>query len=261
MNKQEIQKEYNKKIKLFNKYNKYYYDNSSPIVSDKEFDELKQNILLLERKYKFINSKKSPNEIVGYKPSKNFNKVRHKIPMLSLSNAFNENDLLNFEKKILNFISKKENFEITYSAEPKIDGISASLIYQNGKFIKGLSRGDGNEGEDITDNLATIKDIPKKIISKNFPTEIDIRGEVFIQNSDFVTLNKNFANPRNAASGSLRQKDPEETRKIPLKFIAYTHGYEKGLNTKNQSDYLKQLNEWGFKTNSLNRLITGVKIY
>ena len=259
MNKQEIQKEYNKKIKLFNKYNKYYYDNSSPIVSDKEFDELKQNILLLEKKYKFINSKKSPNEIVGYKPSKNFNKVRHKIPMLSLSNAFNENDLLNFEKKILNFISKKENFEITYSAEPKIDGISASLIYQNGKFIKGLSRGDGNEGEDITDNLATIKDIPKKIISKNFPTEIDIRGEVFIQNSDFVTLNKNFANPRNAASGSLRQKDPEETRKIPLKFIAYTHGYEKGLNTKNQSDYLKQLNEWGFKTNSLNRLITGVK--
>ena len=259
MNKQEIQKEYNKKIKLFNKYNKYYYDNSSPIVSDKEFDELKQNILLLEKKYKFINSKKSLNQIVGYKPSKNFNKVRHKIPMLSLSNAFNENDLLNFEKKILNFISKKENFEITYSAEPKIDGISASLIYQNGKFIKGLSRGDGNEGEDITDNLATIKDIPKKIISKNFPTEIDIRGEVFIQNSDFVTLNKNFANPRNAASGSLRQKDPEETRKIPLKFIAYTHGYEKGLNTKNQSDYLKQLNEWGFKTNSLNRLITGVK--
>ena len=259
MNKQKIQKEYNKKIKLFNKYNKYYYDNSSPIVSDKEFDELKQNILLLERKYKFINSKKSPNEIVGYKPSKNFNKVRHKIPMLSLSNAFNENDLLNFEKKILNFISKKENFEITYSAEPKIDGISASLIYQNGKFIKGLSRGDGNEGEDITDNLATIKDIPKNIISKNFPTEIDIRGEVFIQNSDFVTLNKKFANPRNAASGSLRQKDPEETRKIPLKFIAYTHGYERGLNTKNQSDYLKQLNEWGFKTNSLNRLITGVE--
>ena len=259
MNKKEIQKEYNKKIKLFNKYNKYYYDTSSPIVSDKEFDKLKQNILLLEKKYKFIESKKSPNKIVGYKPSKNFNKIRHRIPMLSLSNAFNKNDLLNFEKKILNFISKKENYEITYSAEPKIDGISASLIYKNGKFIKGLSRGDGNEGEDITDNLATIKDIPKKIISKNFPTEIDIRGEVFIQNSDFVTLNKNFANPRNAASGSLRQKDPEETRKIPLKFIAYTHGYEKGLNTKNQSDYLKQLNEWGFKTNSLNRLITGVE--
>ena len=259
MNKKEIQKDYNKKIELFNNYSKYYYDNSSPIVSDKEFDELKHNILLLERKYNFLNSKKSPSQIVGYKPSKNFNKLRHRIPMLSLSNAFDEKDLLNFEKKILNFISKEEDYKITYSAEPKIDGISASLIYQDGKFIKGLSRGDGNEGEDITNNLATIKDIPKKIISKNFPKEIDIRGEVFIQNSDFKSLNKKFANPRNAASGSLRQKDPDETRKIPLKFIAYTHGYEKGLIVKNQFDYLKQLNEWGFKTNSLNSLITGVK--
>ena len=259
MNKKEIQKEYNKKIKLYNNYSKHYYDNSSPIVSDKEFDELKQVILLLEKNYNFLNSKKSPSQMVGFKPYKNFNKVKHRIPMLSLSNAFDEKDLLNFEKKILNFISKEDSYKIVYSAEPKIDGISASLIYQDGKFIKGLSRGDGNEGEDITNNLATIKDIPKKIISKNFPKEIDIRGEVFIQNSDFKSLNKRFANPRNAASGSLRQKDPEETRKIPLKFIAYTHGYEKGLNAKNQFDYLKQLDEWGFKTNSLNSLITGVK--
>ena len=259
MNKKEIQKEYNKKIKLYNSYSKHYYDNSSPIVPDKKFDELKQVILLLEKNYNFLNSKKSPSQMVGFKPSKNFNKVKHRIPMLSLSNAFDEKDLLNFEKKILNFISKEDSYKIVYSAEPKIDGISASLIYQDGKFIKGLSRGDGNEGEDITNNLATIKDIPKKIISKNFPKEIDIRGEVFIQNSDFKSLNKKFANPRNAASGSLRQKDPEETRKIPLKFIAYTHGYEEGLNAKNQSDYLKQLNDWGFKTNSLNRLITGVK--
>ncbi|MDC0326815.1 NAD-dependent DNA ligase LigA, partial [Candidatus Pelagibacter sp.] len=206
-----------------------------------------------------LSSKNSPKQIVGYKPSKNFNKVKHRIPMLSLSNAFDEEDLLNFEKKILNFISENVKYKITYSAEPKIDGISASLIYRDGKFIKGLSRGDGNEGEDITNNLATIKDIPKKIINKNFPKEIDIRGEVFIQNSDFKSLSKKFANPRNAASGSLRQKDPEETRKIPLKFIAYTHGYEEGLNAKNQSDYLKQLDDWGFKTNSLNRLITGVK--
>ena len=259
MNKKEVQKEYNKKIKLYNQYSKHYYDNSSPIVSDKKFDELKHDILLLEKNYNFLNSKDSPSKIVGFKPSKNFNKEKHRIPMLSLSNAFDEKDLLNFEKKILNFISKEDDYKITYSAEPKIDGISASLIYQDGKFIKGLSRGDGNEGEDITNNLATIKDIPKKIISKNFPKEIDIRGEVFIQNSDFKSLNKKFANPRNAASGSLRQKDPEETRKIPLKFIAYTHGYEKGLNAKNQFDYLKQLDEWGFKTNSLNSLITGVK--
>ena len=259
MNKKEIQKEYSKKIKLINNYNNYYYNKSSPIVSDKEYDEIKKNILLLEKKYKFLNSEESPSKIVGHKPSKNFVKVQHKVPMLSLANAFDEDDLLNFEKKILNFVSQKKNFKITYSAEPKIDGISASLIYKNGKFIKGLSRGDGNEGEDITENLFTINDIPKKIIVNDFPNEIDIRGEVFIQNSDFIGLSKRFANPINAASGSLRQKNPAETKKIPLKFIAYTFGFENGLNLKSQSEYLKKLNEWGFKTNSLNKLITGVK--
>ena len=137
--------------------------------------------------------------------------------------------------------------------------MSASLTYVNGVFEKGLSRGDGKEGEDITRNLSTIKDIPKKILSKNFPEEIDIRGEVFIQNSDFENLKDKFANPRNAASGSLRQKNPEDTKKIPLKFIAYTFGFEKGLNVDNQFDYLKKLGSWGFKTNPLNKLISGVK--
>ena len=259
MNKKAIEVEYNKKIKLYDKYNKYYYNNSSPKVSDKEFDQLKNDILLLEKKYKFINSKKSPSKTVGYKPSKNFKKVEHRAPMLSLSNAFSEEDLNNFEKKILKFLSKQNNFKIYYSAEPKIDGISASLTYKKGNFIRGLSRGDGKEGEDITTNLETIKDIPKKILSKDFPEEIDIRGEVFIQNSDFVKLKNKFANPRNAASGTLRQKDSDETKKIPLKFIAYTYGFEKGLKINNQTDYLKKLSDWGFKTNPLNKLITGVK--
>ena len=178
--------------------------------------------------------------------------------MLSLANAFRKKDLINFEKRILNFLSKDLDFNLTYSAEPKIDGISASLIYKNSEFKIGLSRGDGKEGEDITTNLATIQDIPKKIKSKNFPEEIDIRGEVFIQNSDFEKLKDKFANPRNAASGSLRQKNPDETRKIPLKFIAYTFGYEKGLKSENQTDFLKNLDDWGFKTNPLNKLITGV---
>ena len=259
MNKKAIEVEYNKKIKLYNKYNKYYYNNSSPKVSDKEFDELKHDILSLEKKYKFINSEKSPSKTVGYKPSKNFKKVEHRASMLSLSNAFSEEDLNNFEKKILKFLSKQNNFKIYYSAEPKIDGISASLTYKKGNFIRGLSRGDGKEGEDITINLETIKDIPKKILSKDFPEEIDIRGEVFIQNSDFVKLKDKFANPRNAASGTLRQKDSDETKKIPLKFIAYTYGFEKGLKINNQTDYLKKLSDWGFKTNPLNKLITGVK--
>ena len=259
MNKKKTQEEYQDKIKLFKNYNKFYYDKSEPLISDKEYDNLKKDIIFLEKKYIFLKSKDSPSEIVGFKPSKNFAKSSHRVPMLSLANAFSEKDLLNFEKKILNFLSESESFEICYTAEPKIDGISASLIYKNGNFIKGLSRGDGKEGEDITKNLETIKDIPKFISSRDFPEEIDIRGEVFILNSDFIDLKEKFANPRNAASGSLRQKNPKDTQKIPLKFIAYTFGYEKGLKVKKQSEYLKRLDDWGFKTNPLNRVISGVK--
>ena len=259
MENKKISENYKVKINLFKKYNESYYNKNNSLVSDDDFDKLKQEILDLEKSYKFLNSKYSPSKSIGYKPSKNFSKSFHKVPMLSLSNAFSENDLINFEKKIKNYLSIKDDIKIYYSAEPKIDGISASLTFKKGQFYKGLSRGDGKEGEDITENLKTIKDIPKKISSKDFPEEIDIRGEVFIQNSDFKNLKEKFANPRNAASGSLRQKNPEETKKIPLKFIAYTFGYEKGLKINNQFDYLKKLNEWGFKTNPLNILSSGIK--
>ena len=258
MNKKKIEAEYKKKIKKINNLNLFYYDKSDPLVTDDEYDKLKNEILLLEANYNFLKSESSPSRIVGHKPSKNFIKVAHRAPMLSLSNAFTKDDLINFEKKIFNYLSVGKDFKIIYSAEPKIDGISASLIYKNGELKKGLSRGDGKEGEDITKNLKTIKNIPKKINSKDFPKDIDIRGEVFIQNSDFKKLDNKFANPRNAASGSLRQKDSEDTKKIPLKFIAYTFGFEKGLNVKNQFDFLKKLNQWGFKTNPLNKLISGV---
>tara|TARA_B100000029_G_scaffold144280_1_gene139475 strand:- start:2943 stop:4973 length:2031 start_codon:yes stop_codon:yes gene_type:complete len=254
-----IKKEYKKKIKLITYYNRRYYNDNNSEITDSEYDELKKNIINLEKKYTYLKSKDSPTIGIGYKPSKNFKKALHRIPMLSLANAFSEGDLLNFEKKILNFLSRNNDLNISYTAEPKIDGISASLSYKNGKLISGLSRGDGKEGEDITSNLATIKDIPKVILSKDFPEEIDIRGEVFIQNSDFDNLKDKFANPRNAASGSLRQKNPKDTKKIPLKFIAYTFGFEKGLKINNQFEYLKKLGEWGFKTNPLNKLITGVK--
>ena len=259
MKKKLIQKEYDNKIKLIQRYNKGYYDKNNSEISDADYDLLKKEIIEFEKKYNFLNKSNSPIGQVGYKPSKNFKKVLHRVPMLSLGNAFTENDLINFEKKIKNFLSLDESSSISYTAEPKIDGISASLTYINGEFSKGLSRGDGKEGEDITSNLSTIEDIPKFINSKEFPQEIDIRGEVFIQNSDFQKLKDKFANPRNAASGSLRQKDPEQTKKIPLKFIAYTFGYEKGLIVNNQSDFLKKLTEWGFKTNPLNILNSGVK--
>ena len=146
-----------------------------------------------------------------------------------------------------------------YCVEPKIDGISASLTYKKGILITGLSRGDGLEGEDITENLKTIKDIPKEIKSKYFPNEIDIRGEVFISKTDFKKMSEKFANPRNAASGSLRQKNAQETKKIPLKFIAYTYGYEKGIKINKQNEYLQKLNEWGFKTNPFNKTLQGVQ--
>ena len=254
-----IKKNYLKKIELIQKYNKHYYDEDNPIVNDKDYDLLKIKIINLENQYKFLKSTKSPSKSVGFKPSKNFKKIKHKVPMLSLGNAFIEEDLINFENKILNFLSLERSNNIEYSAEPKIDGISASLIYEKGKFIKGLSRGDGKEGEDITENLKTIEDIPKEINTKNFPEAIDIRGEVFIQTNDFEKLSEKFANPRNAASGSLRQKDPKVTSRIPLKFIAYTYGYEKDMKIKTQSDFLKNLKSWGFKINPFNKKIAGLE--
>ena len=259
MKKEEIKKIYKKKIKKFLHYNFLYFEKSNPNVSDAEFDDLKNEILNLEKDYKFLNDKDSPSNNVGFKPSKNFKKVNHKVAMLSLANAFEEEDLKNFEKKILNFIDKKKNFILEYSAEPKIDGISASLNYKDGKFVQGLSRGDGKEGEDITSNLMTIDDIPKNIKSRDFPEQIDIRGEVFIRNSDFKKIRDKFANPRNAASGSLRQKNSEDTKKIPLKFIAYTYGYEKGLNVNSQGEFLNNLEKWGFNINPLNKILSGTK--
>jgi len=259
MNKKEILREYKAKIKQLKKFDLYYYDKSRPLVSDQIYDNFKKEILSLEKKNYFLKSKDSPQKLVGYKPSKNFKKILHKVPMLSLANAFSEEDLYNFEKKISNYLGSTNTSNIFYTAEPKIDGISASIIYKNGEFISGLSRGDGKEGEDITANLKTIEDIPKFVKAKEFPKEIDIRGEVFIQNSDFKKINQKFANPRNAASGSLRQKDPKETKKIPLKFIAYTFGYADQLNVDSQFEYLKKLKQWGFKTNPQNKLIGGIK--
>ncbi len=253
----DIKKTYKKKIDELNKHNKFYFDRNAPKISDKEYDDLKKEIINLENKNSFLKSPNSPSNSLGYKPSKNFIKSKHRVKMLSLSNAFDENDLVNFEKKIFNFLNEK--IKIEYSVEPKIDGISASLTYKDGLLILGTSRGDGSEGEVITENLKTIKDIPKKIIDKDFPDEIDIRGEVFIKKSDFNNLKNDFANPRNAASGSLRQKNPNETKKIPLNFIAYTYGYLKSSKIKKQSDFLKSLKKWGFKTNDQNTVLSSVK--
>jgi len=254
-----IKKEYLSKIQEIKKHNKLYYDKNSPKISDEKFDILKKEILDLEKKYNFLKSKWSPSAAIGYKPSKNFLKSKHRTKMLSLFNAFHEEDLINFEKKISNFLNTKSlKNNIEYSVEPKIDGISASLTYKNNSFALGVSRGDGIEGEIITENLKTINSIPKKIHNKDFPKDIDIRGEVYIGKEDFKKLKDRFANPRNAASGSLRQKDPNETKKIPLKFIAYTYGFIGSSSFKKQSEFLDLLKTWGFKVNKFNSIVKGI---
>ena len=188
-----IKKKYLNKIIELKEHNQYYFEKSSPKISDSEYDQLKQEIIELEKKYIFLKSKSSPSLLVGSKPSKNFTKSKHRVKMLSLSNAFGYEDLKNFEKKISNFLNLKENIDIEYSVEPKIDGISASLTYKNNNLVLGLSRGDGLEGEIITENLKTIKDIPKSIKDKKFPKDIDIRGEVYIGKNDFEKIKDRFA--------------------------------------------------------------------
>tara|TARA_B100001123_G_scaffold299055_1_gene333578 strand:- start:115 stop:2127 length:2013 start_codon:yes stop_codon:yes gene_type:complete len=257
MNEKKIKQNYLNKIKELQKHNRLYYNDSSPILSDKKYDELKKEIINIEKKYKYLRNNLSPSITVGFKPSKNFIKSKHRVQMLSLSNAFNEEDLINFEKKIINYLNDDIKFE--YSVEPKIDGISASLTYIDGKLKAGVSRGDGKEGELITENIKTIKDVPKIIKDIDFPKDIEIRGEVFIKKNDFEKLKNNFANPRNAASGSLRQKNPEETKKIPLNFIAYTYGFIENNLFKKQSEFLEALQKWGFKTCKYNKVIQDIK--
>ena len=256
MNKMDIKKIYNLKIKEYLKHNKQYYEKSRPIITDKEYDKLKNEIINLENENLNLKNKNSPSHNVGFKPSKSFDKYKHKVPMLSLSNAFSKEDLINFEKKIFNYLNA--NLKFNYSVEPKIDGISASLTYKNKKLIYGVSRGDGKVGEIITENLKTINDIPIEIKDRNFPNEIEIRGEVFIKKKDFLKIKDNFANPRNAASGSLRQKNPLVTKKIPLNFIAYTFGYINKNSNKYQSDFLNELEKWGFKINKDNRILNNI---
>ena len=252
-----IQNYYLKKIRELKQHNLNYYSSDNPKISDQEFDQLKKEIIELEKKYNFLKKVGSIDKIVGAPPSKKFSKIKHLRPMLSLSNAFNEDDIKAFFKKIKNFLNHNDSF-IELFSEPKIDGISATLIYENGLLKKGLSRGDGVTGEDILENLKTIYGLPQKIIAKDVPKLLEIRCEIYIGKKDFVFIKENFANPRNAAGGSLRQKNPIETAKIPLKYFAYGFGAIEPMPFKTQSDFLYKINKWGFKTNSLIKKITSI---
>ena len=248
--KNEIINKFKKLLSELKKHNKFYYVKDSPLISDSEYDLLKKNILKLEKDNPFLKKIGTVSKIIGAKPSNNFKKIKHLIPMLSLSNAFDEKDMGDFLKKINNFLNLKNN-NIELISEPKIDGISATLIYEKGNLIKGMSRGDGYIGEDILENLKTITDIPKKINSRKIPDLLEIRCEIYIGKKDFLTIKDRFANPRNAAGGSLRQKDPNETAKIPLKYFAYGFGAVEPSSFETQSEFLDVISNWNFKTNPL----------
>ena len=246
------------KIKVIKKHNKHYYSDDSPIITDAQYDDIKKQVLNLENKYIFLKKLNLTQDIIGAPPSTKFKKINHLKPMLSLSNAFNVKDMEDFIKKINNFLNSN-NINIELICEPKIDGISATLIYEKGILVKGLSRGDGFVGEDILENLKTISKIPKRIKGKNIPNLLEIRCEIYIGKKDFIKIKEKFANPRNAAGGSLRQKDSRETAKIPLKYFAYGFGEIKPKVFKNQSEFLEKLNQWGFSVNPLSKIIKGVR--
>ena len=244
-------KEYKIKLKEYNFHNKMYYDLNKPKISDEKFDTLKSELLIFE---KTNNLKvKTVENNVGYKPSIKFSKVQHSEKMLSLSNGTSKKDIEDFFKKIRNFLNYPIDKEIEVIAEPKIDGISAALRYKNGIFVQGLSRGDGFYGEDITENLATIESIPKKISSHDLLNNFEIRGEVYIPKSEYQKIKDNFSNPRNAAAGSLRQKDPNNTKKIPLNFFCYGTTQQGQVICKTQSEFINLMKNKGFKINPLSK--------
>lgn len=251
-------KEYKEKIALIEKLNKAYYHNDKPLVSDADYDKIKKDILDFEKKNPYIVDKNSPTKKVGFAPSEKFSKVKHLVPMLSLDNAFTRDDVEDFLKKIRNYLNFEKDTPIELTAEPKIDGISASLIYKNNKIIRGLSRGDGEYGEDITENLLTIKDIPQILHGESTDKEFEIRGEVYIGKKDFEKIKNDFANPRNAAAGSLRQKDSKKTALIPLKFFAHSIGDIDEKKFKTHMNFLNFCKKIGFKINPLTKTFSSV---
>jgi DNA ligase (NAD+) len=240
-------------------HDKRYYQQDAPTVSDAEYDALRQRYQAIEERFPDLRTLTSLSNKVGAVPSGKFKKVRHAVPMLSLGNAFTEEDVSEFVDRIRRFLKLSEKDELVITAEPKIDGLSCSLRYENGKLVVAATRGDGAEGEDVTANIRTIKDIPGEMKGKDVPAVFEARGEVYMTKDDFLALNKRqekegkplYVNPRNTAAGSLRQIDPKMTAMRPLKFFAYTWGEASGLPADTQSESVEAMKRWGLPTNSL----------
>jgi DNA ligase (NAD+) len=242
-------------------HDKRYYQDDAPSVTDAEYDALRQRYNAIEKRFPEFVTSDSPSQKIGAAPSGRFKKVRHAVPMLSLDNAFAEQDVLDFVGRIERFLKLKDD-KIDFSAEPKIDGLSMSLRYEGGELVTAATRGDGAEGEDVTANIRTLDDVPHKLKGRNVPDICEVRGEVYMTKKAFLALNERqkaagdtvFANPRNSAAGSLRQKDPSITASRPLGFFAYAWGQMSAMPEDTQSGMIHWFERCGFKTNPLTRL-------
>jgi len=248
-------------------HDRRYYQDDAPSVSDAEYDRLRQRYSAIETRFPRLRTAASLTQRVGAAPSARFAKVRHAVPMLSLDNAFAEDDVRDFVGRIRRFLRLSDDEEIAFSAEPKIDGLSMSLRYERGTLVTGATRGDGNEGEDVTANIRTLADVPQRLKGSGIPAICEVRGEVYMTKHAFLALNKRqaetggqiFANPRNSAAGSLRQKDPAITASRPLGFFAYAWGEMSEMPADTQSGMIKWFEACGFKTNPLTRLCRGLE--
>lgn len=255
LDKEDASARYKKLIKEISYHDEQYHGKDAPEISDAKYDELRKELIKLEKDFPEFISDQSPSKKVGSKPSKGFKKIKHAVPMLSLGNVFNEDELEDFLIRVRKFLGLKDNEELEIMAEPKIDGLSCSLRYENGVLVQAATRGDGAEGEDILDNVKTISDIPHKINDgDDVPEILEVRGEVYMRRDDFIKLNERqvldgkaeFANPRNAAAGSLRQLDSNVTAKRQLYFFGYALGEISGDIAQTQSGIREKLKNWGF---------------
>jgi DNA ligase (NAD+) len=248
-------------------HDRRYYQEDAPSVSDAAYDALRRRYTAIEARFPQLRTLESLTQRVGAAPSARFAKVRHAVPMLSLDNAFTDEDVVDFVGRIRRFLRLAEDEEIAFSAEPKIDGLSMSLRYEGGALVTGATRGDGTEGEDVTANVKTLQDIPKRLNGKGVPAVCEVRGEVYMTKAAFLELNRKqaeagkqlYVNPRNTAAGSLRQLDPTITASRPLGFFAYAWGAMSEMPADTQSGMIKWFEACGFQTNPLTRMCRSVE--
>lgn len=245
-------------------HDELYYRQDAPEISDAEYDAMRRRLDELEKAHPELRRADSPSVKVGAAPVAAFGKIRHDVPMLSLGNAFDDQDVIDFVERVRRFLKLGEDDALGVTAEPKIDGLSISIRYEHGELVQAATRGDGTEGENVTANIKTVREIPHKLKGRNVPELIDIRGEIYLGHKDFEALNaaqvesgdKVFANPRNAAAGSLRQLDASITAKRPLRFFAYAWGACSKLPADTQAGVVEAFGHWGLPVNSLMRVAT-----